>query len=155
MSIESLPLRENPTPKRGKRRYVRNPFQPVSLVLLAVLILLGVYLRQYEPDYDQPARVALVSARQQLEDSYSHEQMTLKQMQTSHRDLQAAIDSLLQAEKIGSLDRQQLESLRKRLQTLQDPESLSGSTTAQLQQSYRDIESQLDSLIWQIESKNR
>ncbi len=97
----------------------------------------------------------MVSSRQQLEDSYSHEKMTLKQMQTSHRDLQAAIDALMQAEKIGSVDRQQLESLHKRLQRLQDPESLSGSTTEQLQQSYRDTESQLDSLISQIESKNR
>ncbi|MEJ2452876.1 MAG: hypothetical protein P8103_01785 [Candidatus Thiodiazotropha sp.] len=147
----SSPVHHRPKAKKARSRFSHGLLLTVGLLLLVAVLGLGLVVRQYEPDYYKPARVALVSARQQLEASYIPEQALLANLQTAHRDLQQAILSLQQAELL-SADRQEIESLRRSLLALQDPNRLTSTTPQQLQQSYRRIEDQLNALIARIET---
>ncbi len=145
------PVHRRTATKKARRRFPRGLLLTVGLLLLTCVLGLGLIVRQYEPDYYKPARVALVSTRQQLEASYIPEQALLVNLQTAHRDLQKAIVSLQQAELLSS-DRQEMESLRMSLLALQDANRLTHTTPQQLQQSYRRIEDQLNARIARIET---
>jgi hypothetical protein len=126
----------------------------VAFVFLAIAIAgfmyLGSILHDREPNYYQPARKALVIARQQLEQSYTHEATAIKELKITHRELETAITALNKA-RVDPAYQRNIEMLRRRLQALEDIERLEQASPKQLQKSYHEIADQLSALIEKLE----
>jgi hypothetical protein len=126
----------------------------VAFVFLAIAIAgfmyLGSVLHDKEPNYYQPARKALVIARQQLEQSYTHEATAIKELKITHRELETAIAALNKA-RVDPAYQRNIETLRIRLQALEDIERLEQTSPKQLQKSYHEIADQLSALIEKLE----
>jgi chromosome segregation ATPase len=126
----------------------------IAFVFLAIgiagFIYLGSVLHNREPNYYQPARKALVIARQQLEQSYTHEATAIKELKITHRELETAIAALNKA-RVDPAYQRNIETLRMQLQALEDVERLEQTSPKQLQQSYHEITDQLSTLIEKLE----
>ena len=143
------------TPKLAARRRRRQAIVViVSVVGFAGAIYFGSVLRERDPDYYQPARTALITARQRVEASYTHEAVLLEQLQNTHRELEAAIAALNNA-RVDPANQREVAILRSRLRALEDVERLDRTSPEQLQQSYREIEAQLSALIEKLERPKR
>lgn len=123
----------------------------VAVLGLAGLIYLGLKFRQAEPDYYQPARTALITARERLDASFSGEVEVSRQLKSTRKELEAAITALDQAA-IHAGYRRDLEALRRQLRRLEDPDYLSRTSPEQLQQAYREIGSRISALIDRLDS---
>jgi hypothetical protein len=119
---------------------------------IAVSIYLGSVLHDMEPDFYQPVRTALVTARQRIEQAYGHEATAIRELRLAHGELDAAITALNKAP-VDPADQRKLETLQMRLQSLEDVGRLEHTSPEQLQQSYHDIISQLKALITRLESR--
>ena len=145
--------REELIAARRRRRTLRIAVLVTALGTLVGLVSLGLMVRQNDPDYYEPARTALVSAREQLEASYSQEAALLAMLRKTHHDLEAAIRSLDKA-KVAPRHRRDMAILRERLRALEDVERLQHMTPDQLHESYREIELQLSNLIGALEAQD-
>lgn len=138
----------------AKRLSATQRWQGVVAIVLVVgftgLIYIGLLLRATGPDYYQPARTALVEARQKLEASYNHEAVLLEQLRSTHHDLEAAIVALAQA-RVSPGDELEVAKIQTRLRALEDVRDLEKLSPEQLHQSYRDIEAQLTALVEKLE----
>jgi chromosome segregation ATPase len=122
----------------------------VLAIGIAGFMYLGSVLHDREPNYYQPARKALVTARQRLEQSYTHEATAIKELKVTHRELETAIAALNKA-RVDPAYQRNIETLRTRLQALEDIERLEQTSPEQLQQSYHEIADQLSALIEKLE----
>ena len=117
-----------------------------GVLALAVLAYLAMQLHEAQPDFYQPARTALVTAKQRFAVSYSEENDLLENLHQTHRDLQSVIESLDKAG-VDASYRSDLESLRARLQGLMDMHHLEQIDSRQLNAEYGAIEADFDELI--------
>jgi septal ring factor EnvC (AmiA/AmiB activator) len=137
--------------RNSGQRWLRSVASVVGVVAVAGVIYLGFILHESGPNYYQPARVALVSAQRQLAESYSHEKALIEQLHTVHSELDAAMADLEKAESLDHADKREIETMRVRLQALEDARQLSHTTPEQLQESYQGLTAQLDALINRLE----
>jgi chromosome segregation ATPase len=122
----------------------------VLAIGIAGFMYLGSVLHNREPNYYQPARKALVNARERLEQSYTHEETAIKELKITHRELETAIAALNKA-RVDPAYQKKIATLRTRLQALEDIERLEQTSPRQLQQSYHQIANQLSVLIEKLE----
>lgn len=118
----------------------------VSVIGLVGLIYLGLMFRETEPNYYQPTRAALITARERLDASFSGEAELIKRLKSTHKELEAAITALDQAG-IHPEYRQDIQTLRMRLRRLEDATYLSQTSPKQLQLVYREIGAKISALI--------
>jgi chromosome segregation ATPase len=137
------------TESHHRRRYV---FLGLTLLIIVVVAYFGPVLRNREPDFYDPARTALINARQRFEESLVHEQELRNHMQMAHRQLQSALDELSRVEALDPAHRAGIESLRARLQAIENPQDPGAASPGELQQSYRDLLTQMDALIEDMDS---
>ncbi|MET0028070.1 MAG: hypothetical protein ABW101_10575 [Candidatus Thiodiazotropha sp.] len=129
-----------------------------ALTVIAVVIgligltALGWYLHSTRPDYYQPERSALVLAKQRLYASFGEETDLLERIQEMHRDMQAAIEILEQAE-IEPQYRSELERLLSQLHELDDLNRLQNTSREELQRIFTDVEIKLNQLIEKVEAQ--
>ena len=140
------------TSYRQGRRYLLLTF---GLIVLAVAIYFGPQLREQEPDYYNPARTALVNARLRFEASLGHEEALITQLRMAHEELDAAITQLSRAADLDPADRARIEGLRADLQAIERTDRQGETSAARLQESYRDLLTQMDALITDMENRKR
>lgn len=124
----------------------------VAVIGLAGLIYLGLKFRQAEPDYYQPTRAALITARERLDASFSGEAELIRQLKSTHKELEAAITALDKAT-VHPEYRRSVETLRMRLRKLEDANYLNQTSPKQLQLAYREIGAQIGALIDKLDSQ--
>ncbi len=125
----------------------------VAAVVIGLIGLtgLGWYLHSTRPDYYQPERSALVLAKQRLYASFGEETDLLERIHEMHRDMQAAIEILEQAE-IEPQFRLELEPLLTQLHDLDDLNKLQNTSREELQRIFTDVEIKLNRLIDKVEA---
>lgn len=117
-----------------------------GLAALAITGYLALMLHESQPDYYQPARTALVTAKQRFAVSYSEENDLLESLRQTHQDLTSVISKLDDAG-VDPAYRADLEHLRARLQQLTDVQYLEQLSSPQLADEYSAIEAEFDALI--------
>lgn len=145
--VTSMPPSESVDHRR--RRYI---FLGLSVIIIAAAAYFGPALRDREPDYYDPARAALVDAKQRFEESLVHEQALASHLQMAHEQLDSAISRLARVAKLDPAHRAAAESLRARLRAIENPEYPGNTTPEELQQSYRELLTQMDALIADMDS---
>jgi len=138
--------------EHGRRHYV---VLGLAIVLLAAAIFFGPSLREQEPDFYDPARIALVNARQRFEESLGHEQALVEQLQMAHAELESAIGQLEMVANLDPAHRTRIESLRASLRTIENSDRSGNTDPELLQQSYRDLLTQMDELIGEMDERAR
>jgi len=127
----------------------------LGLVVLFIAIYFGPALREQEPDYYDPARTALLNARQQFEESLSHEQVLIDQLKIAREELDSAITQLGRVADLDPAHRARIESLRASLLSIENTDLSGEASPVKLQQSYRDLLAQMDALIRDIDDRGR
>lgn len=145
MAVESYPLPNATSGHWGRWLIV------IFLLALSLALWMLFLLHESEPNYYQPARAALVSARHRLNEYYSHESVIIQQLRMAHSELEAAMSMLNKAENLDPDDRQRLDALRSRLQRLDDIRQTALMSPDQLHDTYRGIAEGLDELIHKLE----
>jgi hypothetical protein len=124
-----------------------------GVLALAVLAYLATQLHDAQPDYYQPARTALVTAKQRFAVSYSEENDLLANLHQTHQDLQSVIETLDKAG-VEPAYRNELEQLRERLRRMMDMQHLEQIDSQQLNAEYAAIEAEFDVLIKKLSHPN-
>jgi len=100
-----------------------------------------------EHDLYNPARTALVNARQRLSESFSQEQDILEQVKRVHEELDESLRLLARAEEIDPNVKAQVDALRARLTALEDERTLSGMDEQELRDIYQALLRDFEELI--------
>ena len=129
----------------------RRPRWPIVLVIAILLgglaIYAGTIIRKKEPDFYAPGRAALVNARRNFEESLVYEKALLEQKRMAHKEMALAIDQLAEAKAFDPADRDKIEDIRARLQAMDKADCPQTASPEQLQQQFRDLLNEIDSLI--------
>ena len=142
-----------PQPENHRRR--RYVVLGLGFVILVAVIIFGPMLRKQEPNYYDPARAALINARQQFEESLAHEEVLLEQIRMAHEELDSAITQLARVADLDPSHRSAIESLRASLLSIENPDHPEETSPEQLRQSYRDLLVRMDALIKDVEKRSR
>lgn len=134
-----------------RRRYI---VLGLFIAVLAAILYFGPMLRKQEPNYYDPARVALINAKQQFEESLVHEQVLIDQLNMARAELDTAISQLARVAALDPAHRAGVESLRANLLALENPEHPGTTSPEQLKQSYRELLMQMDALIKDMDRHN-
>lgn len=124
----------------------------LAAIALAGLFVAGIRLHQIEPNYYSPARSSLISARQKIIESYNHESDMLKQMKTTHQELENAIAALNKA-RVDAATTAKIDAIKVRLRSLEDVDHLENTSPRALLQTYREIEGQMSEIIDLLEQQ--
>lgn len=149
--LSELDLSQQATVHR-RRRYI---VLGLGILILAVLIYFGPAFRKHEPNYYDPARVALVNAKLQFEESLGHERELIEQLQMAHDELDSAITHLAQAADLDPADRSRIETLRASLRSIEGPDRLGKINLEELHRIYRDMLAQMETLITDLDKRTR
>jgi septal ring factor EnvC (AmiA/AmiB activator) len=103
-------------------------FKLTLFALLGLAVTTFVLLDTLSERHDlyNPARTALVNARQYLSESFSQEQDVLEQLKRIHHELDESLRLLARAEEIDPTVKAQVDVLRARLTALEDQRTISG-----------------------------
>ena len=131
---------------RGRKGYLL-----LLLILVPAAVLVSLRLPQFasqRPDFYQPARPDLTSAKIHLSAYYDDEKLLLSDLSQAHRQLATTLSLLAKAKsQLAPKDRLLLDSLRSRLQELEQART-SGSMTAEtLRRTYQQLAAELKALI--------
>jgi len=146
-----LKLLQQAEARRRRRYWVLG----LIIIVVAAVIFFGPALREQEPDYYNPARIALVNARMRFEESLGHEQALIEQLQMVHKELGSAIVHLAKAADLDPADRARIEAMRSTLESLENPERLRKASPEKLQQSYRELLAQMETMIEDLDNRKR
>ena len=131
---------------RGRKSYLL-----LLLILVPAAVLVSLRLPQFvsrRPDFYQPARPDLTSAKIHLSAYYDDEKLLLSDLSQAHRQLSTTLSLLAKAKsQLAPNDRMLLDNLRGRLQDLGQART-SGSMTAEtLRRTYQQLAAELKALI--------
>ena len=131
---------------RGRKSYLL-----LLLILVPAAVLVSLRLPQFvsrRPDFYQPARPDLTSAKIHLSAYYDDEKLLLSDLSQAHRQLSTTLSLLAKAKsQLAPKDRMLLDNLRSRLQDLEQART-SGSMTAEtLRRTYQQLAAELKALI--------
>ena len=131
---------------RGRKSYLL-----LLLILVPAAVLVSLRLPQFvsrRPDFYQPARPDLTSAKIHLSAYYDDEKLLLSDLSQAHRQLSTTLSLLAKAKsQLAPKDRMLLDNLRSRLQDLEQART-SGSMTAEtLRRTYQRLAAELKALI--------
>ena len=131
---------------RGRKSYLL-----LLLILVPAAVLVSLRLPQFvsrRPDFYQPARPDLTSAKIHLSAYYDDEKLLLSDLSQAHRQLATTLSLLAKAKsQLAPKDRMLLDNLRSRLQDLEQART-SGSMTAEtLRRTYQRLAAELKALI--------
>ena len=98
-------------------------------------------------DLYNPARTALINARQHLSESFSQEQDILEQVQRVHQELDESLTLLARAEQIDPKVKVEVDALRARLAALEDQRSLGRMDEQALRDTYEALLRDFEDLI--------
>ena len=129
----------------------RKGYLLLVLILVPAAVLVSLRLPQLtsrRPDFYQPARPDLTSAKIHLSAYYDDEKLLLSDLSQAHRQLATTLSLLAKAKsQLAPKDRLLLDSLRSRLQELEQART-SGSMTAEtLRRTYQQLAAELKALI--------
>lgn len=132
----------------------QRPRWPIVLIIVLLLgglvIYTGTVIRRKEPDFYAPGRAALVNARRNFEESLVYEKALLEQKRMAHKEMTLAIDQLAEARNFDPADRDKIEDIRARLQALDTADCQQATSPKQLQQQFRELLNEIDSLIGEM-----
>jgi len=94
-----------------------------------------------------PARVALVNAREQLSESFNQEQDILEQVKRVHKELDASLDLLARAEQIDPTMKAPIEALRAQLTALENDPAVAKMDGEELHRAYEHLLAEFEALI--------
>jgi hypothetical protein len=129
---------------KKSRRYRPSPFVVVILVVGAFLLLAGLF--RDRPNFDAPGRSILSKAELRLAESYNDEKILVDKLHKMHSNLDKVIQLLTQAEQLDQADKQIIETIRKRLQALENPDKLAATNPDSLHQAYKEMMDTLSQL---------
>jgi len=115
--------------------------------LLALAVSFGVAPESGYSPSKEPARSALVSARQHLSMSLSHERQLVDQAGAAHEELGKTLDLLAQARYDNPSIQAQIDNLRARLAGLGDDARMERMAPGALNRAYRGLGDQIEALI--------
>ena len=127
----------------------------LGIIALATALYFGPELRDREPNYYDPARAALLNARQRFEESMVHEQELISHRQIAREELKSAITELARAANLDPADRARIEDLRSSLLSIESPDSPEQAGSQNLHQSYHALFEQMEALIADLEDRSR
>ena len=140
----------DPKPNKDRSADRQRALRSGAAILVVVLFLGGLILlvdfADKRPDFYQPARSPITEAVLILSETYGEEKELLKKLGRVHRQLENAIALLGQAERLAPEDKQQIETLRMRLQALEDIDFAPDTDPRALQRTYQDLTEQLSAL---------
>lgn len=143
---------------RAPRTRAQHRRRFVAVVLVAAALVAAIYfgstIRGTEPDYYSPARTALVNARLKFEESLAHEQALVAELRMAHRELNAAIDELAEAEDLDPDDRNKIRELRSGLLAIEEADQRGELGPERLHQSYQEWLGRMNTLIRQLEHRD-
>jgi DNA repair ATPase RecN len=99
------------------------------------------------PDFYDPVRAALVEADLHLQQSYDYQEDLVAQLHKAHRELEAAIGYLQDAENASPRDKRTIDALQARLKALEDTEQTEGLSPAELHRTYRGLTEEIEALV--------
>jgi len=146
-------------PERHQRQGVQQKlgaatgFLVMALILGSIVLVFDLY--QDRPDYYEPVRSSLVEARLHLTASYDRERDLLRQVHSVHRELEAAIRFMEQAERAEPADRKELAALRERVQALEDVQKTEQMSASELFRTYQALIEELNALIRKHEKRSQ
>jgi hypothetical protein len=147
----SLEFRSLGHPNAGGGRRVRIG---VAIVLLAGLAagsaLLLKNLSRDRPNLYDPTRIALVEAQRNLSEAYGHatqERALFEQIRSAHRALDEALTLLEKAERLDPIDKATIDTLRARLNELEDDQKILQMSEAELRRNYQYLSNQMERII--------
>jgi septal ring factor EnvC (AmiA/AmiB activator) len=136
-------------PQRAVRRH-RRGLRIAAAVALPILLLGAVLLLsdrfRNAPDFYDPVRAALVEADLHLQQSYDYQEDLVAQLHKAHRELEAAIGYLQDAENASPRDKRTIDALQVRLKALEDTEQTEGLYPAELHRTYRGLTEEIEAL---------
>jgi hypothetical protein len=94
-----------------------------------------------------PARVALINARQQLSESLRQEEDILEQVRRVHKELDASLALLASAEQIDPTMKAPIEALRAQLSALENDPSVAEMDSETLRSTYQRLLAEFEALI--------
>jgi len=124
----------------------------IAILLGGLVIYTGTIIRKKEPDFYAPGRAALVNARRNFEESLVYEKALLEQKRMAHKEMALAIDQLAEAKDFDPADRDKIEDIRARLQAIDTADCPQTTSPKQLQQQFRDLLNEIDSLISEMQN---
>jgi hypothetical protein len=130
----------------GSQRALRGGLALFVVALLLAGLLLLVDFEKERPNYYVPARAPITEAATILSETYAEEKELVQLLQTVHNRLDQAISLLGRAERLDAVDKRQIETLRVRLQTLEDADRMRSTDAKDLKRAYQDLTEQLNAL---------
>ena len=140
------------TEEHRRRRYV---VLGLCIFALAAAIYFGPVLRKHEPNYYNPVRASLIKARKLFAESLVHEQVLSDQLKMAHEELDSAITRLAKVADLDPAYRARIESLRASLLSLENPDRPKDESPEKLQQAYRDLLAQMETMIADLDNRGR
>ena len=146
------PLPMNPLSQRlYTLLHSRKGYLLLLLILVPAAILVSLRLPQFvsrRPDFYQPARPDLTSAKIHLSAYYDDEKLLLSDLSQAHRQLSTTLSLLAKAKsQLAPKDRMLLDNLRSRLQDLEQARTSGGMTPETLRRTYQQLAAELKALI--------
>jgi hypothetical protein len=145
----------NPNTSDSSRPWLRSgaAFLVIALALGTLFLFLDLYGER--PDLFEPARGAISDAAMILSQTYSDEQDLIDRFQTVHRQLEKVIALLDRAKRLDPADRREIETLRVRLQALENPSRMVSDDPERLKHSYHELIEQLNALADRLAAQPR
>jgi len=143
MATDSKPAENNST---NAQRALRGGAALLAVALLVGGLLLLVDFEKERPDFYESARIPLTEASRILSETYSEEKELMQSLQTVHSRLDHAIELFGQAEQLDPEDKRQIETLRVRIQALENSNELLETDPETLQRTYHELTKELNAL---------
>ena len=142
----------NSSSPSDRQRFRRHLVLGFLILSVGLAIYIGLVFRETGPNYYAPGRAALINAKKKFEESLVYEQALIEKKRMAHEEIILAIDQLAKAEDLDSEDRARIEDMRASLIAIDKADYTGGTSPGQLQEQFREILNEMDTLISKTES---
>jgi len=145
-------IKLNPASTTRKARYTRRIFLFTLITTLAASIYFGSDIHKQNLGYYVPGRAALVNARLWLEESLAHERALIEQHRKAHEGINRVISQLAEAENLDPSQQFRIKNIQASLLQIERENSMGNTSLHELQQKYKRLMDQMNTLISQMET---
>jgi FtsZ-interacting cell division protein ZipA len=123
------------------------------VIVLAGIIVGGLWMRKHEPNYYAPGRTPLVNAKVKLEQTLALEKAYVQERRQAHREIETAITAMESVAEVDPKDRAMVSDLLQQLKEIESVDLGSLPDDDALQAHYESVLEKIDKLIEKLGEK--